>query len=103
MLWVMDDHTNGLNAGYPTPSAMVADNDLATGRIIDTISHSRYWKDSAVFVVEDDSQNGIDHVDGHRNVTMIASPYVRTARWTTPTTASSTWSGRSSRSSACRR
>ena len=77
MLWVMDDHTNGLNAGYPTPSAMVADNDLATGRIIDTISHSRYWKDSAVFVVEDDSQNGIDHVDGHRNVTMIASPYAR--------------------------
>ncbi|MCW2863255.1 MAG: hypothetical protein JWP48_4963 [Actinoallomurus sp.] len=77
MLWVMDDHTNGLNAGYPTPSAMVADNDLATGRIIDTISHSKYWKDSAVFVVEDDSQNGIDHVDGHRNVTMIASPYAR--------------------------
>jgi YVTN family beta-propeller protein len=77
MLWVMDDHTNGLNAGYPTPSAMVADNDLATGRIIDTISHSKYWKDSAVFVVEDDSQNGIDHVDGHRNVTLIASPYAR--------------------------
>jgi YVTN family beta-propeller protein len=77
MMWVMDDHTNGLNAGYPTPSAMVADNDLATGRIVDTISHSKYWKDSAVFVVEDDSQNGIDHVDGHRNVTMIASPYSR--------------------------
>ncbi|MFC0042271.1 bifunctional YncE family protein/alkaline phosphatase family protein [Actinomadura rayongensis] len=77
MLWVMDDHTNGLNAGYPTPSAMVADNDLATGRIIDTISHSRYWKDSAIFVVEDDSQNGVDHVDGHRNVTLIASPYAR--------------------------
>jgi YVTN family beta-propeller protein len=77
MLWVMDDHTNGLNKGYPTPSAMVADNDLATGRIIDTISHSKYWKDSAVFVVEDDSQNGIDHVDGHRNVTLIASPYAK--------------------------
>jgi hypothetical protein len=56
---------------------MVADNDLATGRIIDTISHSKYWKDSAVFVVEDDSQNGIDHVDGHRNVTLIASPYAK--------------------------
>jgi YVTN family beta-propeller protein len=77
MMWVMDDHTNGLNAGYPTPSAMVADNDLATGRIIDTISHSRYWKDSAVFVIEDDSQNGIDHVDGHRNVSLVASPYAR--------------------------
>jgi YVTN family beta-propeller protein len=77
MLWVMDDHTNGLNKGYPTPSAMVADNDLATGRIIDTISHSKYGKDSAIFVVEDDSQNGIDHVDGHRNVTLIASPYAK--------------------------
>ncbi|GLY77480.1 bifunctional YncE family protein/alkaline phosphatase family protein [Actinoallomurus iriomotensis] len=77
MLWVMDNHTNGLNAGYPIPSAMVADNDLATGRIIDTISHSKYWKDSAVFVVEDDSQNGIDHVDGHRAPVYIASPYAR--------------------------
>jgi YVTN family beta-propeller protein len=77
MMWVMDDHTNGLNAGFPTPSAMVADNDLATGRIIDTISHSRYWKDTAVFVVEDDSQNGVDHVDGHRNVAFMASPYAR--------------------------
>jgi YVTN family beta-propeller protein len=77
MLWVMDDHTSGTNAGSPTPSAMVADNDLATGRIIDTISHSKYWKDSAVFVVEDDSQNGIDHVDGHRNVALVASPYAR--------------------------
>jgi YVTN family beta-propeller protein len=77
MLWVMEDHTNGLNAGYPTPSAMVADNDLATGRIIDTISHSKYWKDSAIFVVEDDSQNGIDHVDGHRAPVFVASPYAR--------------------------
>ncbi|RMI31608.1 hypothetical protein EBO15_42415 [Actinomadura harenae] len=77
MLWVMDDHTNGVTPGYPTPSAMVADNDLATGRIVDSISHSKFWKDSAVFVIEDDSQNGVDHVDGHRNVTMIASPYAK--------------------------
>lgn len=77
MLWVMDDHTEGTSPDYPTPSAMVADNDLATGRIIDAISHSKYWKDSAVFVVEDDSQNGVDHVDGHRNVTLLASPYAR--------------------------
>ena len=77
MLWVMNDHTAGTTPGQPTPAAMVADNDLATGRIIDAISHSSFWKDSAVFVLEDDSQNGIDHVDGHRNVALVASPYAR--------------------------
>lgn len=77
MLWVMDNHTNGVNAGYPTPSAMAADNDLATGRIIDQISHSKYWKDSAIFVVQDDSQNGIDHVDGHRAPAYVVSPYAK--------------------------
>ncbi len=77
MLWVMQDHTAGTTPGLPTPSAMVADNDLATGRIVDAISHSSFWKDSAVFVIEDDSQNGVDHVDGHRNVVMVASPYAR--------------------------
>jgi YVTN family beta-propeller protein len=77
MLWVMQDHTTGAQPGQPTPAAMVADNDLATGRIIEAISKSSYWKSSAVFVVEDDSQNGVDHVDGHRNVTLVASPYVR--------------------------
>jgi hypothetical protein len=56
---------------------MVADNDLAVGRIVDTISHSKDWKDSAVFVVEDDSQAGTDHVDGHRAPLWIASPYVK--------------------------
>ena len=77
MLWVMQDHTAGAQPGEPTPSAMVADNDLATGRIIEAISKSAFWKSSAVFVVEDDSQNGVDHVDGHRNVTLVASPYVK--------------------------
>ncbi|HZC27756.1 MAG TPA: bifunctional YncE family protein/alkaline phosphatase family protein [Actinopolymorphaceae bacterium] len=77
MFWVMDDHTNGLNPGYPIPSAMVADNDLAVGRMVDAITHSKYWKSSAIFVVEDDSQNGVDHVDGHRNVTMVVSPYAK--------------------------
>lgn len=77
MLWMPTDHTNGLNPGYPTPAAMVADNDLATGRIIDAITHSRFWKNSAIFVVEDDSQNGVDHVDGHRNVSMVISPYAK--------------------------
>jgi hypothetical protein len=61
-----DDHTSGVGTGDPNPVAQVADNDLAVGRIIDTISHSKFWKSSAVFVVEDDSQNGVDHVDGHR-------------------------------------
>ena len=77
MMWVMTDHTAGTAAGFPTPRAEVADNDLATGRIIDQISHSPYWKDTAVFVVEDDTQNGTDHVDGHRNVALIASPYAK--------------------------
>lgn len=55
----------------------MADNDLATGRIVDTISHSPYWKDSAIFVVEDDSQAGLDHVDGHRGPIQIISPWAR--------------------------
>jgi len=77
MMWVMDDHTSGSAPGKPIQTAAVADNDLATGRIIDGISHSKFWKDSAVFVVEDDSQNGVDHVDGHRNIALVASPYAK--------------------------
>src|SRR5262249_52856205 len=64
----------------PTPRAAVADNDLALGRIVDAISHSRYWKDSAIFVTEDDSQDGLDHVDGHRTVGLVISPYVKHGR-----------------------
>ena len=71
------DHTSGTSPGFPTPRAMVADNDLALGRIVDAISHSRYWKDSVIFITEDDSQNGLDHVDGHRTVGMAIGPYVR--------------------------
>jgi hypothetical protein len=77
MIWMPDDHTAGIGTGAPNPVAEVADNDLAVGRIIDTISHSSIWKSSVVFVVEDDTQNGIDHVDGHRGPLMIASPYAR--------------------------
>jgi YVTN family beta-propeller protein len=77
MLWVMSDHTNGTSPRRVSPEAYVADNDLALGRIVDTISHSSYWKDSAIFVIEDDSQNGVDHVDGHRNPTLVISPYAR--------------------------
>src|SRR5438105_10101927 len=77
LMWVMSDHTAGTGAGGITPRAYVADNDLALGRIVDTISHSKDWKSSAIFVIEDDSQNGVDHVDGHRNPTLVISPYAR--------------------------
>ena len=77
MLWVPDDHTAGVGTGDPNPVAEVADNDLAVGRIIDAISHSQFWSTSAVFVVEDDTQNGVDHVDGHRGPLLIASPYAK--------------------------
>jgi YVTN family beta-propeller protein len=77
LMTIMDDHTAGTNPAFPTPSAQVADNDLALGRIIDSISHSSFGKDSAVFVMEDDSQNGVDHVDGHRNPTLVWSPYAK--------------------------
>jgi YVTN family beta-propeller protein len=72
-----DDHTAGTDPGFATPRAMVADNDLALGRIVSAISHSPYWKDSAIFVTEDDAQNGTDHVDGHRTVGFVISPYAR--------------------------
>jgi len=71
ILWVMDDHTGG----PPTPDAEQADNDLAVGRIIDYISHSNVWGSSAIFMEEDDAQNGVDHVDGHRSPGYIVSPY----------------------------
>ncbi len=72
ILWIMDDHTGG----PPTPDAEQADNDLAVGRIIDYISHSNIWSSSAIFIEEDDAQNGVDHVDGHRSPGYIVSPYV---------------------------
>jgi YVTN family beta-propeller protein len=71
ILWVMDDHTGG----PPTVDAEQADNDLAIGRIIDIISHSSVWNTSAIFVEEDDAQNGVDHIDGHRSPGYIVSPY----------------------------
>ena len=78
LIYLPDDHTGlGVAPLVPDPVAEVADNDLATGRIIDTISHSRFWQSSAVFVVEDDTQFGVDHVDGHRGPLLIASPYAR--------------------------
>ncbi|MEH7335319.1 bifunctional YncE family protein/alkaline phosphatase family protein [Neobacillus drentensis] len=76
-MWVTNDHTNGLASGFPTPQAMVADNDLAVGKIVDLISHSPYWKDSVIIVTEDDAQNGLDHVDGHRQPALVISPWVK--------------------------
>jgi YVTN family beta-propeller protein len=72
-----NDHTSGTKAGMPTPMAMIAENDAALGRIVEAISKSRYWKDSALFVLEDDAQDGPDHVDAHRSVAFVASPYAR--------------------------
>jgi hypothetical protein len=71
ILWIMCDHTGG----PPVPNAEEADNDLAVGRIIDYISHSNVWSSSAIFIEEDDAQNGVDHVDGHRSPGYIISPY----------------------------
>jgi DNA-binding beta-propeller fold protein YncE len=71
------DHTSGAAPGARTPAAMVADNDWALGKIIEHISHSPIWKSAAVFVLEDDAQNGPDHVDAHRSVALIASPYTK--------------------------
>ncbi|MBI1746379.1 MAG: bifunctional YncE family protein/alkaline phosphatase family protein [Acidobacteria bacterium] len=71
------DHTNGTSPGYPTPRAMLADNDLALGRLVAEISKSRYWRESAIFVTEDDSQAGVDHVDGHRTVGLVISPFAK--------------------------
>ncbi|WP_165074081.1 bifunctional YncE family protein/alkaline phosphatase family protein [Paludisphaera rhizosphaerae] len=77
VLRLPNDHTAGAKPGSPTVQAMVADNDLALGRVIEGLSRSRFWKDTAVFVVEDDAQNGSDHVDAHRTVALAISPYTR--------------------------
>jgi phospholipase C len=70
-----NDHTSGARANAPTPRAMVADNDLALGRIISALSHSPFWKSTVVFVLEDDAQNGPDHVDSHRSPMIVVSPW----------------------------
>jgi YVTN family beta-propeller protein len=77
ILTLNQDHTNGTRPGVPKPAAMVADNDLALGRIVEGISKSRFWSKSLILVVEDDAQNGVDHVDGHRTLALAIGPYVR--------------------------
>jgi DNA-binding beta-propeller fold protein YncE len=74
-----NDHTVGTKLGKPTPTAMVAENDFALGRLIEAVSKSRFWKETAIFVVEDDAQNGSDHVDAHRTVALVISPYTKRA------------------------
>ncbi|HUX97350.1 MAG TPA: bifunctional YncE family protein/alkaline phosphatase family protein [Bacteroidales bacterium] len=72
-----NDHTSGTRPGMPTPRASVADNDLALGRIVEAISESIFWKETCILVTEDDPQAGLDHVDGHRTVGMVISPYTK--------------------------
>jgi YVTN family beta-propeller protein len=72
-----NDHTSGTSPGYPTPEAHVADNDVALGRIVEAISRSRFWPETCIFVIEDDPQNGWDHISGFRTTAYAASPYTR--------------------------
>jgi hypothetical protein len=75
MLRLPNDHTAGTRAGAPTPKASVADNDLAVGRAVEAISNSPFWNDTAFFILEDDAQDGADHVDAHRSIGLVVSKY----------------------------
>jgi len=75
LLRLPDDHTAGTHPGMPAPYACVADNDLAVGRVVEAVSHSPYWDDTAIFILEDDAQNGADHVDAHRSTALVISKY----------------------------
>jgi YVTN family beta-propeller protein len=72
-----NDHTSGTRPGMPTPRAAVADNDLALGQIVEAISGSKFWKETCILLTEDDPQDGLDHVDGHRTVGLVISPYTK--------------------------
>jgi hypothetical protein len=80
MIILPNDHTQGTSAGWCTPRACVADNDYGLGKIVEGLTHSSFWKDMAIFVVEDDAQDGVDHIDGHRTVALAISPYIRRGR-----------------------
>lgn len=75
VLSLPNDHSAGTSPDFPTPNAMVADNDLALGRIIEKISHSKSWENTVIFVTQDDSQGGWDHVSAYRTVGLVASAY----------------------------
>jgi hypothetical protein len=77
LIQLPSDHTGGTQQGYSTPAACVADNDLALGQIVEALTKSPFWKSMAIFVVEDDAQGGVDHVDGHRTVALAVSPYTK--------------------------
>jgi YVTN family beta-propeller protein len=77
ILWLPSDHTSGTRFGSPTPEAQVADNDLAMGRIVDAVSHGRFWTNTCIFAVEDDPQAGWDHVSGFRTTAYVASAYTK--------------------------
>jgi YVTN family beta-propeller protein len=77
MIQLPSDHTAGTTPGFSTPKACMADNDLAVGQVVDAISHSKFWKSTLILIVEDDAQDGLDHVDGHRTVALAVSPYTR--------------------------
>jgi YVTN family beta-propeller protein len=77
VLWLPDDHTSGTRLGAPTPDAQVADNDLAFGQIVEAVSHSRFWTNTCIFAVEDDPQDGWDHVSGYRTTAYVISPYTK--------------------------
>ena len=72
-----NDHTSGTSPGKPTPVAQVADNDLALGQVVEAVSKSKFWPETAIFVVEDDAQNGPDHIDAHRTIAFVISPFVK--------------------------
>jgi DNA-binding beta-propeller fold protein YncE len=80
LLRLPNDHTAGGTKGEPTPSASVADNDLAVGRVVDAVSHSAYWDDTAILILEDDAQDGPDHVDSHRSIALVISKYAPIAQ-----------------------
>ncbi len=77
ILWLPNDHTAGTRPGYPTPQAMMADNDLALARIVEAVARSRFGTDTLIAAVEDDAQNGPDHVDAHRSIALLAGAHVR--------------------------
>ncbi len=72
-----EDHTSGTTPGAFTPQSCVASNDLALGRLVDAVTHSKFWPETAIFVIEDDAQNGPDHVDAHRTIGLVISPYTK--------------------------
>ncbi|MGH7952628.1 MAG: alkaline phosphatase family protein, partial [Limisphaerales bacterium] len=77
IVWLPDDHTSGTRFGSPTPEAQVADNDLAFGKIVDAVSHSQFWTNTCIFAIEDDPQDGWDHVSGYRTTAYVISPYTK--------------------------